>query len=95
MSENLILNDSSGKLARYFETVRMRLLKYRPSSRNVAFTRKAWEAVGGSRWLTLTAEDALLTCNLRAAFNSGFFMSPPPSSIGKAGADLKAYLKMM
>ena len=38
-----------------------------PSSRNIAFRRKAWSNVGGyPEWLTLTAEDALFNMNLRA-----------------------------
>lgn len=36
-----------------------------PSSRNIAFRRRAWEAVGGyPEWLTLTAEDSLFNYQL-------------------------------
>lgn len=38
-----------------------------PSSRNIAFRRAAWAAVGGyPEWLTLTAEDALFNYQLHA-----------------------------
>ena len=38
-----------------------------PSSRNIAFRRDAWAAVGGyPEWLTLTAEDALFNFELHA-----------------------------
>jgi glycosyltransferase involved in cell wall biosynthesis len=42
--------------------------KVYPSSRNIAFRRSAWAAVGGyPEWLTLTAEDALFNFQLHAA----------------------------
>lgn len=38
-----------------------------PSSRNIAFRRRAWAAVGGyPEWLTLTAEDSLFNYQLHA-----------------------------
>jgi glycosyltransferase involved in cell wall biosynthesis len=41
--------------------------KVYPSSRNIAFRRSAWAAVGGyPEWLTLTAEDALFNFQLHA-----------------------------
>jgi cellulose synthase/poly-beta-1,6-N-acetylglucosamine synthase-like glycosyltransferase len=66
-----------------------------PSSRNVAFTRTAWTAVGGyPEWLTLTAEDALFNINLHAA---GFHFYYQPSAIvtWDLRTDLASYLKMM
>jgi glycosyltransferase involved in cell wall biosynthesis len=67
----------------------------RPSSRNVAFRRKAWEAVGGyPEWLTLTAEDALLNANLHCA-GIRFFYQPSAIVRWEARPDLAGYLKMM
>ena len=67
----------------------------RPSSRNVAFRRKAWESVGGyPEWLTLTAEDALFNANLRFA-GIRFFHQPSAVVRWEARPDLAGYLKMM
>jgi glycosyltransferase involved in cell wall biosynthesis len=47
-----------------------------PSSRNVAFRRKAWADVGGyPEWLTLTAEDALFNFELHK-IGRQFFYNP-------------------
>ena len=67
----------------------------RPSSRNVAFRRKAWESVGGyPEWLTLTAEDALFNANLHFA-GIRFFYQPSAVMGWEARPDLAGYLKMM
>jgi cellulose synthase/poly-beta-1,6-N-acetylglucosamine synthase-like glycosyltransferase len=67
----------------------------RPSSRNVAFRRKAWESVGGyPEWLTLTAEDALFNANLHSA-GIRFFYQPSAVVRWEARPDLAGYLKMM
>lgn len=66
-----------------------------PSSRNVAFRRKAWESVGGyPEWLTLTAEDALFNANLHFA-GIRFFYQPSAVVSWEARPDLAGYLKMM
>jgi GT2 family glycosyltransferase len=66
-----------------------------PSSRNVAFRRSAWAAVGGyPEWLTLTAEDALFNVQLRAA-GFQFFYQPAARVRWESRPNLKAYLKMM
>ena len=45
-----------------------------PSSRNIAFRRTAWAAVGGyPEWLTLTAEDALFNFQLHAVGKKFFY----------------------
>jgi cellulose synthase/poly-beta-1,6-N-acetylglucosamine synthase-like glycosyltransferase len=67
----------------------------RPSSRNVAFRRKAWESVGGyPEWLTLAAEDALFNANLHFA-GIRFFYQPSAVVKWEARPDLAGYLKMM
>jgi glycosyltransferase involved in cell wall biosynthesis len=66
-----------------------------PSSRNVAFTRASWAAVGGyPEWLTLTAEDSLFDSNLHYA---GFRFYHQPSAVvsWEGRPDLARYLKMM
>jgi glycosyltransferase involved in cell wall biosynthesis len=66
-----------------------------PSSRNVAFRRSAWAAVGGyPEWLTLTAEDALFNENLRAA-GLAFYYQPAAIVGWEPRPNMKAYLKMM
>jgi cellulose synthase/poly-beta-1,6-N-acetylglucosamine synthase-like glycosyltransferase len=66
-----------------------------PSSRNVAFSRKAWTAVGGyPEWLTLTAEDALYNCNLHHA-GIRFYYQPTAEVDWEVRPDLRSYLKMM
>jgi len=65
------------------------------SSRNVAFTRKAWAAVGGyPEWLTLTAEDALYNANLHFA---GIQSCYQPTAVvdWEMRPDLRSYLKML
>jgi glycosyltransferase involved in cell wall biosynthesis len=66
-----------------------------PSSRNVAFTRKAWAAVGGyPEWLTLTAEDALYNANLHFAGIRCYHQ--PTAVVGwETRPDLRSYLKML
>ena len=45
-----------------------------PSSRNTAFRRAAWQAVGGyPEWLTLAGEDALFTQQLNKIGQKGFY----------------------
>jgi glycosyltransferase involved in cell wall biosynthesis len=66
-----------------------------PSSRNVAFTRASWAAVGGyPEWLTLTAEDSLFNANLHFA---GFRFYHQPSAVvsWEGRPDLAGYLRMM
>lgn len=66
-----------------------------PSSRNVAFTRKAWAAVGGyPEWLTLTAEDALFNANLHSA-GLRFYYQPSAVVSWEMRPNLAGYLKMM
>jgi glycosyltransferase involved in cell wall biosynthesis len=68
---------------------------YQPSSRNVAFTRNAWAAVGGyPEWLTLTAEDALFDANLHLA-GMRFYYQPAAVVSWEVQPDLAGYLKMM
>ena len=66
-----------------------------PSSRNVAFTRRAWTAVGGyPEWLTLTAEDALFNNNLIVA-GFRFYYQPSAKVTWELRPDLRSYLKML
>jgi cellulose synthase/poly-beta-1,6-N-acetylglucosamine synthase-like glycosyltransferase len=66
-----------------------------PSSRNVAFTREAWTAVGGyPEWLTLTAEDALFNANLHAV-GIRFYYQPSAIVTWEMRPTLASYLKMM
>lgn len=66
-----------------------------PSSRNTAFRRKAWVAVGGyPEWLTLTAEDSSFNQELRAC-NFRFFYQPSALVTWEGRPNLKAYLRMM
>lgn len=66
-----------------------------PSSRNVAFTRKAWAAVGGyPEWLTLTAEDALFNANLHAV-GTCFYYQSSAIVAWEMRPNLASYLKMM
>jgi len=65
------------------------------SSKNVAFTRKAWAAVGGyPEWLTLTAEDALYNANLRFAGIRSYYQ-PTAVVDWEMRPDLRSYLKML
>lgn len=69
--------------------------EYSPSSRNVAFTRQAWAAVGGyPEWLTLTAEDALFNANLHSA-GIRFYYQPSAIVSWEMRPNLAGYLKMM
>lgn len=66
-----------------------------PSSRCIAFRREAWAAVGGyPEWLTLTAEDSLFNCNLRAT-GLRFHYAPEAIVAWEVRSTLKAYLKMV
>jgi glycosyltransferase involved in cell wall biosynthesis len=66
-----------------------------PSSRNVAFTRASWAAVGGyPEWLTLTAEDSLFNFNLHFA-GIRFYHQPSAMVSWEGRPDLASYLKMM
>jgi hypothetical protein len=66
-----------------------------PSSRNIAFRRTAWEAVGGyPEWLTLTAEDFLFNENLRFA-GVRFYYQPTAVVAWEGRADLRSHLKLM
>lgn len=64
------------------------------SSRNIAFRRQAWEAVGGyPEWLTLTAEDALFNFQLHKL--GKVFAYCPQAIVGWAGRENEAqYFKM-
>jgi cellulose synthase/poly-beta-1,6-N-acetylglucosamine synthase-like glycosyltransferase len=65
------------------------------SSRNIAFTRKAWESVGGyPEWVTLTAEDALFNANLHFA-GVRFYYQPSARVSWELRPDLPSYLKMV
>lgn len=69
--------------------------KCSPSSRNMAFTRKAWAAVGGyPEWLTLTAEDALYNVNLHFAGIRSYHQ-PTALVAWEMRPDLRSFLKMM
>jgi glycosyltransferase involved in cell wall biosynthesis len=66
-----------------------------PSSRNVAFTRASWQAVGGyPEWLTLTAEDSLFNLNLHYA-GIRFYHQPAAIVRWDGRSDLPGYLRMM
>lgn len=66
-----------------------------PSSRNVAFTRQAWAAVGGyPEWLTLAAEDWLYDFNLHFAGIKCYYQ-PTAVVDWEVRPDLRSYLKMM
>jgi glycosyltransferase involved in cell wall biosynthesis len=68
---------------------------YRPSSRNVAFLRAAWEAVGGyPEWLTLTAEDLLFNTNLHYA-GYRFYYQPTAIVAWENRPDMRSFLKLM
>jgi hypothetical protein len=61
----------------------------------VAFTRKAWAAVGGyPEWLTLTAEDWLYNLNLHFAGIKCYYQ-PTAAVDWEVRPDLRSYLKMM
>jgi len=66
-----------------------------PSSRNIAFRRQAWAAVGGyPEWLTLTAEDALFNRELHAI--GKFFHFAPAAVVQWAGREnAEQYFRML
>ena len=86
------------KLERYCDTPRDAIAvggDCSPSSRNVAFRRTAWEAVGGyPEWLTLTGEDWLFNASLHF-IGARFFYQPSAMVTWEARPDLASYLKMM
>jgi len=65
------------------------------SSRNIAYRRQAWAAVGGyPEWLTLTAEDALFNFQLHAI--GKVFGYNPRAMVRWAGRETEAqYLRML
>ena len=66
-----------------------------PSSRNIAFRRPAWAAVGGyPEWLTLTAEDALFNFQLHAV-GKKFFYHPAAIVRWPVRENAPAYFKML
>jgi glycosyltransferase involved in cell wall biosynthesis len=66
-----------------------------PSSRNIAFRRPAWAAVGGyPEWLTLTAEDALFNFQLHAV-GMKFFYHPAAIVRWPVRENAPAYFKML
>lgn len=68
---------------------------FKPSSRNVAFRREAWEGVGGyPEWLTLTAEDLLFNENLEYAGYKFFYQ--PSAIVGwDSRPDMGSFLRLM
>jgi glycosyltransferase involved in cell wall biosynthesis len=68
---------------------------YSPSSRNTAYLRSAWEAVGGyPEWLTLTAEDLLFNCNLHYV-GCRFHYQPSAIVTWEGRPNFRSFLKMM
>ena len=66
-----------------------------PSSRNVAFRRAAWAAVGGyPEWLTLTGEDALFNFQLHK-IGKKFYYNPGAVVRWPVRETQAAYLKML
>jgi GT2 family glycosyltransferase len=66
-----------------------------PSSRNVAFRRKAWADVGGyPEWLTLTAEDALFNFELHK-IGKQFFFNPAAIVHWPVRETAAAYFRML
>lgn len=66
-----------------------------PSSRNTAFRRDAWAAVGGyPEWLTLTAEDALFTSELHK-IGKKFYYNPGAVVEWQGGKDANFYFKRL
>ncbi len=65
------------------------------SSRNIAFRRQTWEAVGGyPEWLTLTAEDALFNFQLWT-LNKKFVLNEEAVVRWQERPTAKAYFKML
>ena len=91
-------NHFQQRLERYCSTEKEKIPTgsgFNPSSRNVAFTRQAWETVGGyPEWLTLTAEDALFNVNMHRA-GIRFVFQPSALVSWEARPCLSKYLKMM
>ena len=66
-----------------------------PSSRNIAFRRRAWADVGGyPEWLTLTAEDALFNFELHK-IGKKFAYNPGARVRWPARKNAEAYYKML
>ncbi len=66
-----------------------------PSSRNTAFRRSAWTAVGGyPEWLTRWAEDALFNFQLHA-LGKHYFYNPRASVAWPVRPDAKSYFQML
>jgi glycosyltransferase involved in cell wall biosynthesis len=65
-----------------------------PSSRNIAYRRAAWEAIGGyPEWLTFAGEDQVFNLNMQfAGFN--YYYQPSALVTWEARPDLRSYLKM-
>jgi len=91
-------NPFQKQLAYYYAEKRDRLPvggNCNPSSRNVAFRRTAWLAVGQyPEWLTLTAEDALFNFNLHHA-GIRFYYQPSAIVSWEVRTDMRSYRKMM
>jgi len=65
------------------------------SSKNIAFRRQTWAAVGGyPEWLTLTAEDALFNANLLFIGTRSCYQ-PTAVIEWEMRPDLRSYLKML
>lgn len=66
-----------------------------PSSRNAAYRRDAWEAVGGyPEWLTLTAEDMLFN-QLLQFIGIRFYFQPTAIVAWENRPTLRSFLRMM
>lgn len=66
-----------------------------PSSRSVAFTRKAWQQVGGyPEWLTQAAEDTLFNQALLSA-GIAFVQAPDAIVVWEIRPTLSSFLKMI
>ena len=66
-----------------------------PSSRNVAFRRSAWEAVGGyPEWLTLTAEDLVFNQLMQFA-GYRFYYQPTAIVSWENRPNLRSYARMI
>jgi len=93
-SENLFENEFQKFLAP-FEGQPAKPEEIYPSSRNVAFRRRAWAEVGGyPEWLTLTAEDALFNFGLHQ-IGRQFFYNPQAIVRWPARTNAAAYFKML
>ncbi len=66
-----------------------------PSSRNIAFRRAAWAAVGGyPEWLTLAAEDTLFNCELHVV-GKKFLLNKKAVVHWSVRDSAEAYLKLL